>query len=138
MAAAAAAAAAGPDSPMAANNAKSNILTAKLEQMLLELDRLIRQCGFTDVARLPPNHDICLLIRQIPLLVSQSATPLQTMITFVEKVVFMLYQSSTAFALEVYTIFLQSLFEVSGEVTKETLSWLIYADDEVRKRDCIV
>ncbi|ORE23450.1 Not1-domain-containing protein [Rhizopus microsporus] len=117
-----------PDSPMAANGAR--LLTAKLEQMLLELDRLIRQCGISDIAQLPPNHDICLLIRQIPLLASQSTTPRRTMITFVEKVVFMFYQSSTSFALEIYTMFLQSLFEVSGEVTKETLSWLIYADDE--------
>ncbi|OAD02750.1 Not1 transcription factor, partial [Mucor lusitanicus CBS 277.49] len=114
--------------PALANN--SNLLNAKLEQMLLELDRLIRQCGIHAISQLPPNHDICLLIRQIPLLVSQSPSPLQTMITFVEKVVLMLYQSTTAFALEVYTMFLQSLFEISGEVTKETLSWLIYADDE--------
>jgi CCR4-NOT transcription complex subunit 1 len=53
------------------------------------------------------------------------------MLAFVEKVVFMLYQSSSPFALEVYTMFLQSLFEISGEAMKETLSWLIYADDEV-------
>lgn len=119
----------GGESPAMANN--TNVLNAKLEQMLLELDRLIRQSGMSAISQLPPNHDICLLIRQIPLLVSQSPSPLQTMITFVEKVVLMLYQSATAFALEVYTMFLQSLFEISGEVTKETLSWLIYADDEV-------
>lgn len=118
--------------PAMANNA--NLLNAKLEQMLMELDRLIRQSGINTISQLPPNHDICLLIRQIPLLVSQSPSPLQTMVTFVEKVVLMLYQSSSAFALEVYTMFLQSLFEISGEVTKETLSWLIYADDEVRAR----
>ncbi|CEP18731.1 hypothetical protein [Parasitella parasitica] len=114
----------------ALGSSNASILNAKLEQMLLELNRLIRQSGLGSISLLPPNHDICLLIRQIPLLVSQSASPLQTMITFVEKVVLMLYQSTTAFALEVYTMFLQSLFEISGEVTKETLSWLIYADDE--------
>ncbi|KAI7901129.1 CCR4-Not complex component, Not1-domain-containing protein [Cokeromyces recurvatus] len=114
--------------PLLANSAP--MLNAKLEQMLLELDRLIRHSGITAISQLPPNHDICLLIRQTPLLISQSPSPLQTMITFVEKVVLMLYQSNTAFALEVYTMFLQSLFEISSEVTKETLSWLIYADDE--------
>ncbi|KAI9476483.1 MAG: CCR4-Not complex component, Not1-domain-containing protein [Benjaminiella poitrasii] len=116
-----------PNPPLA-NSA--TILNAKLEQMLLELDRLIRHAGITAISQLPPNHDICLLIRQTPLLVSQSPSPLQTMITFVEKVMLMLYQSTTSFALEVYTMFLQSLFEISSEVTKETLSWLIYADDE--------
>ncbi|KAL7319889.1 CCR4-NOT core subunit cdc39 [Mucor circinelloides] len=120
----------GSESPSPALASNSNLLNAKLEQMLLELDRLIRHSGINTISQLPPNHDICLLIRQIPLLVSQSPSPLQTMITFVEKVVLMLYQSTTAFALEVYTMFLQSLFEISGEVTKETLSWLIYADDE--------
>lgn len=120
----------GGESPNPALANKANLLNAKLEQMLLELDRLIRNCNITNISQLPPNHDICLLIRQIPLLVSQSPQPLQTMVTFVEKVVLMLYQSNSPFGLEVYTMFLQSLFEISAEVTKETLSWLIYADDE--------
>lgn len=120
-----------PQSSPAMPNANGNMLGAKLEQMLLELDRLVRQAGIHSISQLPPTHDICLLIRQIPLLISQSPSPGQTMLAFVEKVVFMLYQSSSPFALEVYTMFLQSLFEISGEAMKETLSWLIYADDEV-------
>ncbi|KAI8371784.1 CCR4-Not complex component, Not1-domain-containing protein [Radiomyces spectabilis] len=119
-----------PVPPPMPNGMNANMLVAKLEQMLLELDRLICFSGITSTALLPPNHDICLLIRQIPLLIGQSSTPLQTMLTFVEKVVYMLYQSSTTFALEIYAIFLQSLFELSGDVTKETLAWLVYADDE--------
>ncbi|KAI8975394.1 CCR4-Not complex component, Not1-domain-containing protein [Mycotypha africana] len=115
---------------MPATQNNNTLLNAKLEQMLLELDRLIRHCGITNISQLPPNHDICLLIRQIPLIVSQSATLLQTMIIFVEKVMLMFYQNTSPFALEVYATFLQSLFEISSEVTKETLSWLIYADDE--------
>ncbi|OAD77396.1 Not1 transcription factor [Phycomyces blakesleeanus NRRL 1555(-)] len=105
-------------------------LMAKLEQMLLELDRLIRQCPMPSCALLPPNHDICLLMRQIPLVISQSTNLLQTMQTFVEKVVYMLYKSQTPFALEAYTGFLQSLFELSVHVGKEALSWIVYADDE--------
>ncbi|KAI9030682.1 CCR4-Not complex component, Not1-domain-containing protein [Phycomyces nitens] len=105
-------------------------LMAKLEQMLLELDRLIRTCPMPSCALLPPNHDICLLMRQIPLVISQSTTLLQTMQTFVEKVVYMLYKSQTPFALEAYTGFLQSLFELSVHVGKEALGWIVYADDE--------
>ncbi|KAI9315132.1 CCR4-Not complex component, Not1-domain-containing protein [Dichotomocladium elegans] len=101
-----------------------------LEQILLELDRLIRTSGITTCALLPPNHDICLRMRQIPFIISQSLTPMQTMLTFVEKVVYMLYRSNTSFALEAYTGFLQSLFELSGEIEKETLSWIVYSDDE--------
>ncbi|KAL0088093.1 Not1 transcription factor [Phycomyces blakesleeanus] len=102
----------------------------KLEQVLLELDRLVRECSIPSCAQLPPNHDICLLIRQIPLLITQSVTPLKTMLSFVEKLVFVLYQSTTPFALEIYTVFLQSLFELSGDAAKETLAWIIYSNDD--------
>ncbi|KAI7857086.1 CCR4-Not complex component, Not1-domain-containing protein [Circinella umbellata] len=101
-----------------------------LEQILLELDRLIRTSGITTCALLPPNHDICLRMRQIPLIISQSITPMQTLLTFVEKVVYMLYKSNSTFALEAYTGFLQSLFELSREVEKETMTWIVYSNDE--------
>ncbi|KAI9030832.1 CCR4-Not complex component, Not1-domain-containing protein [Phycomyces nitens] len=105
-------------------------LSEKLEQALVELDRLVRECGIPSCAQLPPNHDICLLIRQIPLIITQSTTPLRIMLSFVEKLVFVLYQSTSPFALEIYTVFLQSLFELSGEAAKETLAWIIYSDDD--------
>lgn len=53
------------------------------------------------------------------------------MLTFVEKVVYMLYKSNTNFALEAYTGFLQSLFEMSVDVAKEALLWIVYSEDEV-------
>ncbi|KAI8147372.1 CCR4-Not complex component, Not1-domain-containing protein [Fennellomyces sp. T-0311] len=101
-----------------------------LEQILLELDRLIRTSGITTCALLPPNHDICLRMRQIPLIISRSDRPMQTLLTFVEKVVYMLYKSNTAFAFEAYTGFLQSLFELSRDVEKETMTWIVYSNDE--------
>ncbi|KAG0169127.1 hypothetical protein DFQ29_009877 [Apophysomyces sp. BC1021] len=52
------------------------------------------------------------------------------MTIFVEKVVYMLYKSNTPFALEAYTGFLQSLFEMSMDVAKEAIAWIVYADDE--------
>ena len=70
-------------------------------------------------------------MRQIPLIISRSDRPMQTLLTFVEKVVYMLYKSNTAFALEAYTGFLQSLFELSREVEKETMMWMVYSNDEV-------
>ncbi|CAO3623651.1 unnamed protein product [Cunninghamella blakesleeana] len=69
-------------------------------------------------------------MRQIPLLISQSTQPQQTMLTFVEKIVYMIYKSNTTLALEIYTVFLQSLFDISPDTGKETLLWLLYADDE--------
>ncbi|KAI8089351.1 CCR4-Not complex component, Not1-domain-containing protein [Halteromyces radiatus] len=108
----------------------NDLVAAKLEQMLVELDRLIQHSGIITFSLLPPNHDICLVMRQIPLLISQSLHPLQTMLTFVEKIIYMLYKSNTTFALEAYTIFLQSLFDISPDSGKEALLWLVYADDE--------
>ncbi|CAO3592130.1 unnamed protein product [Absidia cylindrospora] len=86
--------------------------------------------GIITFSLLPPNHDICLVMRQIPLLISQSLHPQQTMLTFVEKIIYMLYKSNTTLALEAYTVFLQSLFDTSPEVGREALLWLVYADDE--------
>ncbi|CAO3600262.1 unnamed protein product [Absidia cylindrospora] len=108
----------------------TNALTVKLEQMLLEMDRMIRQTNVTSVASLPPNHDLFLLIRQIPLMISQSSAALPSVMNFVEKVVYMLYESSSAFGREIYVLFLQTLFGISREVTHETLAWLLYADDQ--------
>lgn len=59
------------------------------------------------------------------------------MLIFVEKVVYMLYKSNTPFALEAYTGFLQSLFEMSLDVAKEATAWIVYADDEVISGDLI-
>ncbi|KAI7871343.1 CCR4-Not complex component, Not1-domain-containing protein [Spinellus fusiger] len=102
----------------------------KLEQVWVELNRQIQQSTIPNCAQLPPNHAICLLIRQMPVMMSQSTNPLKTVILFSERVIAMLYQSVTTFALEIYTAFLQSLFDLSGEAAKEALAWLVYADDE--------
>ncbi|KAI8333328.1 CCR4-Not complex component, Not1-domain-containing protein [Chlamydoabsidia padenii] len=116
------------NSPAIAPN--NDLVAAKLEQMLVELDRLIQHSGIITFSLLPPNHDICLVMRQIPLLISQSLHPQQTMVTFVEKIIYMLYKSNTTLALEAYTVFLQSLFDTAPDVGREALLWLVYADDE--------
>ncbi|CAO3609473.1 unnamed protein product [Cunninghamella echinulata] len=108
----------------------NNLIITKLEQLLIELDRLIKNSSVLSFTLLPPNHDIYLAMRQIPLLISQSIQPQQTMLTFVEKLVYMIYKSTSTFALETYMIFLQSLFDISPDTGKETLLWLLYADDE--------
>ncbi|KAI7871980.1 CCR4-Not complex component, Not1-domain-containing protein [Mucor mucedo] len=97
--------------------------------MLIELDRLLKQSGNLPFSLLPPHHDIILVMRQIPLLINQSA---QTTLlrSVVEKVVFQLYQSTTGLSIEVYCRFLQTLIELSPSISKETLSWILYSEDE--------
>ncbi|KAI8069271.1 CCR4-Not complex component, Not1-domain-containing protein [Gongronella butleri] len=116
--------------PPPSSTSTNDLIMAKLEQMLVELDRLIQHSGIITFSLLPPNHDICLVMRQMPLLISQSLNPEQTMLTFMEKIVYMLYKSTSTLALEAYTLFLQSLFDMSPEAGKEALLWLVYADDQ--------
>lgn len=98
--------------------------------MLIELDRLLKQSGNLPFSLLPPHHDIILVMRQIPLLINQSAQP-TLLRSVVENVIYQLYQSNTGLAVEVYCRFLQTLLELSPSISKETLSWLLYSDDEV-------
>lgn len=110
----------------------NDLFSTKVEQMLIELDRLLKQSGNLPFSLLPPHHDIILVMRQIPLLINQSA---QTTLlrSVVEKVVFQLYQSTTGLSIEVYCRFLQTLIELSPSISKETLSWILYSEDEVRR-----
>ncbi|KAI8088056.1 CCR4-Not complex component, Not1-domain-containing protein [Gilbertella persicaria] len=101
--------------------------------MLIELDRLLRQSGNLPFTLLPPHHDIILVMRQIPLLINQSAQP-TLLKSIVEKIVHQLYLSKTSLSVEVYCRFLQSLLELSPSISKETLSWFLYSEDE-RKND---
>ncbi|KAI8642573.1 CCR4-Not complex component, Not1-domain-containing protein [Parasitella parasitica] len=111
----------------------SDLFTTKVEQMLIELDRLLKQSGNLPFSLLPPHHDIILVMRQIPLLINQSAQP-TLLKSVVESVVYQLYRSNTGLSLEVYCRFLQTLLELSPSISKETLNWLLYSDDE-RKND---
>ncbi|KAI9261911.1 CCR4-Not complex component, Not1-domain-containing protein [Helicostylum pulchrum] len=107
----------------------TDLFTTKVEQMLIELDRLLKQAGNLPFSLLPPHHDIILVMRQIPLLINQSAQP-TLLRSVVEKVIFQLYQSNTGLSIEVYCRFLQTLIELSPNISKETISWILYSDDE--------
>ncbi|KAG1121280.1 hypothetical protein G6F42_012580 [Rhizopus arrhizus] len=111
----------------------NDLFTTKVEQMLIELDRLLKQSGNLPFSLLPPHHDIILVMRQIPLLINQSAQP-TLLRSVVENVIYQLYQSNTGLSVEVYCRFLQTLLELSPSISKETLSWLLYSEDE-RKND---
>lgn len=102
--------------------------------MLIELNRLVNQAGDIPFSLLPPHHDVILVMRQIPLLINQSSTPL-LLYSVVERVMCQLYQSTTPLAIEVYCRFLQILMDLSATVSKDILSWILYSDDPVRGHD---
>lgn len=99
--------------------------------MMIELDRLLKQAGNLPFSLLPPHHDIILVMRQIPLLINQSAQP-TLLRSVVEKVVYQLYQANTSLSMEVYCRFLKTLFELSPNLLKEVANWFVYSDDEVK------
>src|SRR5204862_4527243 len=82
-------------------------------------------------ASLPPNHDIRLLVKEIPLLATQSFNRDETALHFSQKVVQLLYKNDSNLSREVYVTLLEKLCEISYKVNKEVTAWLIYADDEV-------
>lgn len=102
--------------------------------MLNDLDQYIRQPSNNDIRsfkELPPQHEIYQYMRQFLVFIKSNPMAPNALQTFAEKVMLMLYQSSTAFALETYTAFLQAIFELYPELAKEAVSWFLYADDEV-------
>ncbi|RUP49651.1 CCR4-Not complex component, Not1-domain-containing protein [Jimgerdemannia flammicorona] len=104
----------------------------KFAQFIAELDKQISQTSAGSFNVLPQNHDIRLLVRQIPVLASQSFNRVETAMTLAQKVVQLLYKSESNLARETYVALLERLCETSNNVAKEVTTWLVYADDEVR------
>lgn len=103
----------------------------KFSQGMADLDRLISQARPQESwSTLAPNHDIRVLLRQVPLLAAQSINLDETALAFSQKVVQLLYRSESLLAREVYVILLERLCELSIKVAKEATAWLIYAEDE--------
>ncbi|KAF9934028.1 hypothetical protein BGZ67_004046 [Mortierella alpina] len=94
----------------------------KFAQIISELEKLITLSPSVPWSALPPNHDVVLLARMVPMLPVQSYSP---------------DEMSLAFSQKVYVVLLEQLCELSSKVAKEVTEWLIYADDE-RKFNVLV
>ncbi|CAG8494332.1 7474_t:CDS:10 [Funneliformis mosseae] len=102
----------------------------KFAQYLSELDKLISKSPNSSWTSLPSNHDIRLLVKEIPSLATQSFNRDETALHFSQKVVQLLYKNDSNLSREVYVMLLEKLCEISYKVNKEVTAWLIYADDE--------
>ncbi|KAF9576644.1 hypothetical protein EC968_006992 [Mortierella alpina] len=102
----------------------------KFAQIISELEKLISLSPSVPWSALPPNHDVVLLARMVPMLPAQSYSPDEMALTFSQKVVQLLYKSENTLSREVYVVLLEQLCELSSKVAKEVTEWLIYADDE--------
>ncbi|CAG8526473.1 8493_t:CDS:10 [Ambispora leptoticha] len=114
----------------------SQIITAqqnieRFTQYLAELDKLISKNPQASWASLPQNHDIRVLVNQIPLIAAQSLVHRdETALNFSQKVVQLLYKNDSNLSREVYVILLEKLCDISVKVGKEVTAWLLYADDD--------
>ncbi|KAJ9113610.1 hypothetical protein QFC22_005918 [Naganishia vaughanmartiniae] len=104
----------------------------KFQGMIAELDKSLQRATVDNLNALPLHHEIKMLIREIPVTVTQSASTDATALTFSQKVVQLLYKSESALARQVYVNILQRLCDQSAKVAKEVSQWLVYAED-VRK-----
>ncbi|PWN51417.1 Not1-domain-containing protein [Violaceomyces palustris] len=103
----------------------------KFSQLISELERLLREAGPEDtLLALPQNHDIRLVVRQVPAVAAQSVNRDETALAFSQKVVQLLYKSETTLAREIYVALLERLCETSLKAAREVTAWLVYAEDE--------
>ncbi|PWN20718.1 Not1-domain-containing protein [Microstroma glucosiphilum] len=126
----------GPAHEYAIDGSQGVMLTAqqsmeKFGQCVLEIERLLSQAGPDEsITSLPQGHELRDVVRQVPVIASQSGNRDEAAMAFSQKVVQLLFKSQTALARDVYVILLERLCEVSLKVAREVTDWLVYAEDE--------
>ena len=97
-----------------------------------DLETLLSQIPYTPFGTLPNSHDIRTLLRQILQLAHTSRDRSRTPLAMSQKIVQLLYKTPSQLGRESYVALLEQLCQMFEDVAKEAITWLIYADDEVR------
>jgi CCR4-NOT transcription complex subunit 1 len=96
-----------------------------------DLEGLIVQLPIQSLAALPPNHDLRHLVRQILFVAANSVDRHRTPLHMSQKIVQLLYKTSSQLGREIYVALLDQLCHSFEDVAKEAITWLLYAEDEV-------
>ena len=96
-----------------------------------DLEAVMIQYPNQTLATLPPNHDIRHLVRQTMLLAEEAIDRERTPLMMSQKIVQLLYKTTSSLGREVYVALLDQLCHSFEDVAKEAITWLLYADDEV-------
>ena len=96
------------------------------------MESSLGQLPMQSLAALPPNHEARHAVRQILYLAAESSDHHRTPLLMSQKIVQLLYKTSQQLTREVYVVLLDQLCRTFEDVAKEAITWLIYADDEVR------
>jgi CCR4-NOT transcription complex subunit 1 len=96
-----------------------------------DLEAVVLQYPTQALTTLPSNHDIRHLVRQIMLLADEARDPERTPLMMSQKIVQLLYKTTSPLGREVYVAILDQLCHNFENVAKEAITWLLYAEDEV-------
>lgn len=110
--------------------ATAHQILERFAQLINELEKVLSMTHAPNFSSLPMNHDIILIVRQIPVLAMSSFDKTDAARTFAQKVVQLLYKSETQLGRETYVVLLERLCDVSPNVGALVTSWLTHADDE--------
>lgn len=103
----------------------------KFQELVMELDKHLQRIDVDSLGHLPLHHDVKMIIRQIPVIATQSAHTDQTALSFSQKIVQLLYKSDSNIGREVWVSILQRLCDLFPKAAKEVTQWLVYAEDIV-------
>lgn len=95
-----------------------------------DLESLIVQLPIPSLSALPSNHDIRHLLRQVLYIAAESTDRQRTPLVMSQKIVQLLYKTSSQLGREIYVTLLDQLCHTFEEVAKEAITWLLYAEDE--------
>ncbi|TFK25059.1 CCR4-Not complex component [Coprinopsis marcescibilis] len=95
-----------------------------------DLEAVVVQIPTQSLAALPANHDIRVLVSRVLMLAEEAADRERSPLMISQKIVQLLYKTTSQLGREVYIAILDQLCQVFEEVAKEAITWLLYAEDE--------
>lgn len=103
-----------------------------LQVLTRDLEAVMVQLPVQSLSSLPSNHDLRHLVRQIMFLAAECTDRNRTPLLMSQKIVQLLYKTQSQLGREVYVALLEQLCQAFDDVAKEAITWLLYAEDEVR------
>ncbi|GAA5970047.1 hypothetical protein JCM3765_004764 [Sporobolomyces pararoseus] len=102
----------------------------KFAALVGELEKAIANEAAPALAGVAQESDVRRIVQQIPLVAAASASRDETVLGCSQKVVQLMYRSSSALGRDAYVFLLDRLCAISTKVAKEVSAWLLYAEDE--------
>ncbi|GAA6061543.1 hypothetical protein JCM10212_002750 [Sporobolomyces blumeae] len=102
----------------------------KFAALVAELEKALSHETAPALTGVPQESDVRRIVQQIPLVAAASTARDETVLGCSQKVVQLMYRSSSTLARDAYVFLLDRLCAISTKVSKEVSAWLLYAEDE--------